>query len=99
VTGRVAADVNSSMEPGNVVKALARGCDCVLADSAPLAVCGDAMLAGRWCDGAYMVCREDRFIGDREGHYAEDLRDCGVPLLGCILNASKEVKERRRRRW
>ena len=98
MSGRVAADLIASPELKRVIQALMKQCDCLLVDTPPLSVCSDARLVGRWCEGAYIVVREDKFIGDREGHFAEDLRDCGVPLLGCVLNASKDVKEVKERK-
>lgn len=62
--------------------------DVVLADSPPLSVCSDAALLGSWFDGALMVVSQGRFQGVPEGHYSEDLREQGVPILGVVITGA-----------
>jgi len=86
--GTAAADVLASPRLQRVLAGLGQARDVILVDSPPLSACKDALLVGKWCDGAYMVVREQRFVGTAEGHFAEDLRDEGIPLLGVVLNDS-----------
>lgn len=57
----------------------------VIVDSPALCDFSDALLLGRWVDGALMAVCKRRFRGVPEGNYAEDLRASGVPLLGSVL--------------
>ena len=67
------------------VQALFVGYDVVLVDSPPLSACSDALLLGRWVDGALLVTAQARFRGVAEGNFSEDLRESGVEVLGVVV--------------
>jgi len=86
---RTAADTLSAPGYRQFLDSLFPGYDLILMDSPPLAACADALLIGRWLDGALIVSSQQTFRGIPEGHFSEDLRENGVDVVGVVLTGSK----------
>ena len=59
---------------------------CVVIDTSPLSACSDALLMGIHTDGAVMVVSPEKWQGEPEAHYVQDLEDHGIEVLGAVLN-------------
>ena len=59
---------------------------CVVIDTSPLSACSDALLMGVHTDGAVMVVSPEKWQGEPEAHYIQDLEDHGIEVLGAVLN-------------
>lgn len=55
-------------------------------DTSPISACSDALLMAEHSDGAIMVVSPDKWQGEAEAHFAQDLEDQGVELLGAVMN-------------
>lgn len=61
---------------------------CVVLDTSPMSACSDALLMGPVMDGALMVVGPTKWQGEPEAHFAQDLEDHGIEILGAILNGA-----------
>lgn len=59
---------------------------CVVLDTSPLSACSDALLMGQATDGAILVVSPEKWQGEAEIHFAQDLEDHGIECLGVVLN-------------
>lgn len=59
---------------------------CIVLDTSPLSACSDALLMGGHTDGTIMVVYPAKWQGEPEAHYAQDLEDHGIEILGVVLN-------------
>lgn len=66
---------------------------CVVLDTSPLSACSDALLMGPQTDGAIMIVSPDRWHGEEEAHFAQDLEDHGIDILGAVLNKADEGEQ------
>jgi capsular exopolysaccharide synthesis family protein len=64
----------------------------VVIDTSPVSACSDALLMSASTDGAIMVVAPDKWQGEAEAHFAQDLEDQGVELLGAVMN-NADAKE------
>ena len=91
VVGAVACGANKAADvlaqPGyeQTLRAFFADYQVILLDSPPLSACSDALLMGRWVDGALMVTSQQKFRGVPEGNFSEDLRDAGIEVLGVVV--------------
>jgi len=60
--------------------------DSILVDTTALSLNSDALALGVGVDGCYMIVRSQRFRGVPEGHFAEDLREANISVLGTLVN-------------
>lgn len=70
----------------SIVEALK--CDdlAIVIDTSPVSACSDALLMAEHTDGAIMVVSPEKWQGEPEAHFAQDLEDHGVELLGAVMN-------------
>jgi protein-tyrosine kinase len=61
----------------------------LICDTPPLSVCHDALIVAAHLDGVYLVSSATKFVGVPEGHFSEDIRDQGIPLLGVVMTSSR----------
>lgn len=61
---------------------------CVVLDTSPISACSDALLMGESVDGAIMVVSPSKWQGEPEAHFAQDLEDHGIDILGAVLNGA-----------
>ncbi len=61
---------------------------CVVLDTSPMSACSDALLMGESVDGAIMVVSPAKWQGEPEAHFAQDLEEHGIEILGAILNGA-----------
>lgn len=59
---------------------------CLVLDTSPLSACSDALLMGQATDGAVLVVSPEKWQGEAEIHFAQDLEDHGIECLGVVLN-------------
>lgn len=55
-------------------------------DTSPISACSDALLMAEHTDGAIMVVSPEKWQGEAEAHFVQDLEDQGVDLLGAVMN-------------
>lgn len=58
----------------------------LVVDTSPVSACSDALLMAEHTDGAIMVVSPEKWQGEPEAHFAQDLEDHGVELLGAVMN-------------
>lgn len=58
----------------------------IVIDTSPVSACSDALLMAEHSDGAIMVVSPEKWQGEPEAHFAQDLEDHGVELLGAVMN-------------
>ena len=61
---------------------------CIVLDTSPLSACSDALLMGPGMDGALIVVSPTKWQGEPEAHFAQDLEEHGIEILGAILNGA-----------
>lgn len=61
---------------------------CIVLDTSPLSACSDALLMGPGMDGALMVVSPTKWQGEPEAHFAQDLEEHGIEIIGAILNGA-----------
>ena len=85
----------SSLNPGDllgkggfksILDDLSTGENCLVLDTSPMSACSDAFLMGAHVDAAVMVVTPEKWQGEPEAHYAQDLEEHGIDVLGVILN-------------
>jgi capsular exopolysaccharide synthesis family protein len=64
----------------------------VVIDTSPVSACSDALLMATHTDGAIVVVSPDKWQGEAEAHFVQDLEDQGVELLGAVMN-NADAKE------
>jgi capsular exopolysaccharide synthesis family protein len=69
-----------------VMRHLAATDKCVVIDTSPMSACSDALLMGIHSDGAVMVVSPDKWQGEAEAHFVQDLEDHGIEVFGAVLN-------------
>lgn len=69
-----------------ILKELSANNRCVVIDTSPISACSDALLMGTHTDGAIMVVSPEKWQGEAEVHFAQDLEDHGIETLGVVLN-------------
>ena len=72
----------------DILKELLVGNRCLVIDTSPISACSDALLMGSHTDGAVMVVSPDKWQGEAEAHFAQDLEDNGIEALGVVLNTA-----------
>lgn len=89
----------SDLNPGNllgtgrflsVIEALDHDDVCVVIDTPPMSACSDALLMATHCDGAVMVVSPDKWHGEAEAHFVQDLEDYGIEVLGAVMNNAED---------
>ena len=58
----------------------------IVMDTSPVSACSDAFLMTKHADGAIMVVSPEKWQGEAEAHFVQDLEDQGVTLLGAVMN-------------
>ena len=66
---------------------------CVVLDTSPMSACSDALLMGESVDGAIMVVSPSKWQGEPEAHFAQDLEDHGIDILGAVLNGADPTEQ------
>ena len=61
---------------------------CIVLDTSPLSACSDALLMGPAMDGALIIVSPNKWQGEPEAHFAQDLEEHGIEILGAILNGA-----------
>lgn len=61
---------------------------CVVLDTSPISACSDALLMGGSIDSAIMVVSPGKWQGEPEAHFAQDLEEHGIDILGAVLNGA-----------
>lgn len=78
---------------GDVMRELSLADRCIVLDTSPLSACSDALLMGAHADGAVMVVSPDKWQGEAEAHFAQDLEDHGIDVLGAVLNKADAAEQ------
>lgn len=78
---------------GRVVKELSEANLCTVVDTSPISACSDALLMGVHTDGSILVVSPDKWQGEAEAHFAQDLEDYGIEVLGVVMN-NADISER-----
>lgn len=71
---------------GRIVEELSELQMCLVIDTSPISACSDALLMGAHTDGAIMVVSPEKWQGEAEAHFAQDLEDYGIDVLGVVMN-------------
>ncbi len=69
-----------------IVEALRKNDTLLVIDTPPMSVCGDALLMGVHTDGALVVVSPDKWQGESEPHFVQDLEDHKIDILGAVMN-------------
>lgn len=77
---------------GELLEELRKEDVAVVIDTSPVSACSDALLMSAHTDGAIMIVSPDKWQGEAEAHFVQDLEDQGVELLGAVMN-NADAKE------
>ena len=58
----------------------------IVMDTSPFSACSDALLMMEHVDGVIMVVSPEKWEGEPEAHFVQDLEDAGVEVLGAVMN-------------
>jgi receptor protein-tyrosine kinase len=80
------AELLSDKRLGQLVKAASTLFDYVILDTPPCSLLADAAEVGSVADTAFIVIRHDFASQEQIMDGVRGLSDCGVPIMGCVLN-------------
>jgi receptor protein-tyrosine kinase len=80
------AELLSDKRLGQLVKAASTLFDYIILDTPPCSLLADAAEVGSVADAALVVIRHDFASQEQIMDGVRGLADCGVPIMGCVLN-------------
>ena len=76
---------------GQLIKQLRQLYDLIIIDSPPVLPVPDALIMGKWADGAILAARYDKSRFPQVERARRTLDNAGIPVLGTVINGMKDT--------
>ena len=76
---------------GQLIKQLRQLYDLIIIDSPPVLPVPDALIMGKWADGAILAARYDKSRFPQVERARRTLDNAGIPVLGTVINGMKHT--------